>query len=423
MNTRRYGLWMLILMVMSVWAMPVSAQNQGHAVVYDNFRFSFPSSLATGIQAETIETYPITQPEEQFLYAHYPEHIRFGFLNYLDGSEFRLPYLIEEPQILVYSVDAMREFGYDFVDQPHALKMLLHERPDLSAYVGVSEMRLPFLPWVNSGQMLRSHPEYIEIAGVGSGIRYVTRHSQEADHLTDKQLFYTFQGLLADGAYYVSAILPVKTGVLPEEVDTSDIDWDEFGANYSEHYLPAAFAQINRLPDDAFNPSLNTLDALIHSIGFETGKLGWQTYTDVTAGYRLQYPSQLQICAFDNVLEFIPDNSFYENPDDDHCVLAHQANPISVINSVDDDAFQAFRLVNHPDSFADYTEEAISVAGRDAIRIAGKEIETDMLYTLVRIEHHGAYLIFRALGQKNIAVLNEMIATVHFLSEPFAGQR
>ena len=93
--------------------------------------------------------------------------------------------------------------------------------------------------------------------------------SQEADHLTDKQMFYTFQGIMADGAYYVSAILSVKTGVLPEEVDTTDIDWDEFGMNYSEHYLPAIFAQINSLPDEAFYPSLSTLDALIQSIAID----------------------------------------------------------------------------------------------------------------------------------------------------------
>jgi len=169
MNARRYGLWMLMLIAMSILAVPISAQDDTHTIMYDNIRFSFPSTLATGIQIETIEAYPITQPEEQFLYAHYPEHIRFGFLNYLDGSEFRLPYLIEEPQILVYSVDAMREFGYDFIDQPNALEALLQERPDLSTYVGVSETRLPFLPWVNSGQMLRSHPQYVEIAGVGRG--------------------------------------------------------------------------------------------------------------------------------------------------------------------------------------------------------------------------------------------------------------
>ena len=111
MNTRRFGLWALILLMMSVFSTPISAQDDVHTVLYDNIHFSFPSSLASGIQVETIEANPLTLPEEQFWYAHYPEHIRFSFLNYLDGSEFRLPYLISGPEILVYSTDAMREFG------------------------------------------------------------------------------------------------------------------------------------------------------------------------------------------------------------------------------------------------------------------------------------------------------------------------
>ncbi len=70
------------------------------------------------------------------------------------------------------------------------------------------------------------------------------------------------------GTHYVSAIFPVKTGVLPEEIDFTDIDWDEFGENYSAFYLLQTFAQINSVPDEAFNPSLTTLDALIQSITF-----------------------------------------------------------------------------------------------------------------------------------------------------------
>lgn len=416
MKTKRYVLWLLILIVMSVWVRLILAQDDIHTIEYDNIRFSFPSFLATGIQLETVEAYPITQPEEQFLYAHYPEHIRFGFLNYLGGSEFRLPYLIEEPQILVYPVDSMQEFGYDFIGQLNALETLLQERPDLSTYVGVSEIRLPFLPWINSGQMLRSHPQYVEIAGVGSGIRYVTRHSQEADHLTDKQIFYTFQGIIADGAYYVSAILPVKTGVLPEEVDTSNIDWDKFAANYSEHYLPQVFALINNLPDGAFYPSLYTLDSLIQSITFEGEELAWQTYTNVVAGFRFQYPQNRQICVFENSVELIASVHSYDNPDEDHCILAYQANPISIIYGDDDTAFEAFRVENYPHSFVGYQEETIIIGNQPTSRISGTEVETGLLFELFMIDRNGKYLIFKAIGEENITTVREIITTLYFLS-------
>jgi len=236
----------------------------------------------------------------------------------------------------------------------------------------------------------------------------VTRHSQEADHLTDRQIFYTFQGIMADGAYYVSAILPVKTGVLPEEVDTSDIDWDEFAANYSEHYLPATFALIDSLPDEAFEPSLTTLDTLIQSITFETGMMSWQTYTDVAAGYSFQYPPDRQICTFENSIELIYSSRYFDEPDADHCALVYQANPISIIFSMDDDAFQAFRAENYPNSFVDYQEETISIVGRTVTRISGREVETGSLFEMFRFEHNGSHLIFRAMGEESISALKSL---------------
>jgi hypothetical protein len=202
--------------------------------------------------------------------------------------------------------------------------------------------------------------------------------------------------------------------VLPEEVDTSDIDWDEFGANYSEHYLPETFAQINSLPDEAFNPSLTTLDALIQSITFETEMMSWQTYTDVAAGYSFQYPPDRQICALENSIELIFSPRYFDDPEVDHCSLAYQANPISIIFSLDDDAFQAFRAENYPNSFVDYKEETISLTGREATRISGKEMETGSLFELVRFEHNGSYLIFKAVSEENKSVLNQIISTLRF---------
>ncbi len=419
MNARRYGLWLLVLIVMSVVGKPIRSQDNLHAVVYDDVRFSFPASLATGVQAETIEAAPYLT-DEQMQLGIYPEHTRFIFLNYLDGSEFRLPVLPAAPQILVYSTDSMREVGYAYSEQFDVLDTLLRERPDLSDYVGASvrmpEIRLPFLPWVNSAQTLRSHPQYIEIAGVGSGIRYVTHYSQDAAHITDQQIFYTFQGIMHDGTHYVSAIFPVKTGVLPEKVDLSDIDWDKFVASY-DTYLAEIFERIDSLPDGAFSPSLKTLDTLIQSILFETEAMRWQRYTNVTAGYRFEYPPDRQICAFENSVELIYSSSSYDDAEADHCLSLYQANPISVIFSADDDASRAFRAENHPGSFADYREETITIDGQTATRLSGSEVETGSLFELIRIEHDGSYLIFRAMGEENIAVLTEIIPTLRFLND------
>jgi hypothetical protein len=97
--------------------------------------------------------------------------------------------------------------------------------------------------------------------------------------------------------------------------------------------------------------------------------------------------------------------------------LAYQSNPISIIFDLNDDAFQTFRAENHPDSFIDYREETIRIGGQPAARVSGKEVETDLPFELVRIEHNGSYLIFRAVDEENISILNEIISRLRFLSD------
>lgn len=419
MNVKRYGRWLLVLLVISLLSAPISAQDDNHSVVYDHIGFTYPAYLVSRIQIETVTGVPYS--ENIIVAETYPEHVRFSFGDYLGDGQFRLPYPFEAPQILVYATGSIREFGYDYLDQLTALESLLRERPDLSTYTGAAvrlpEVRLPFLPTINSAQVLRSHPQYVEIPGVGSGIRYVTYYSQESAPISDREIFYTFQGVMAGGNYYVSAILPVKTGVLPGTIDTTGIDWDTFASRYSDTYLPQTFAQIDSLTDDDFTPPLHVLDAVIQSITFATGTTGWQTYTDTLAGYSFLFPTDHQICASEHTVEFIPCGQSYNAPEQDQCALSYQANPISAIASTDDEAFQAFRRENHPDSFTDYQEETLLIHDRQATRVSGIEVETGLRFQLVRIDLGDSYLIFKALGDENITILYQMIASIRFLKE------
>lgn len=251
-------------LMIAIAGSPVMAQDAPHTVQYDKVRFSYPAWLATGLQIEPLEAIPFI--EDMMFAETYPEHIRISLLGYMDGSAYQLPYPLQTPQIHLYPTAAIDTFGYAFAEESATLATLLHERPDLNVYVGASvtsaNQHLPFLPWLNSAQILRSHARYLD-----NGIRYLTLYAQDADFISDRQLFYTFQGLTqsTDGDQYVAVMLPVKTGVLPEAIDTSDVDWDSFAVNYGE-YLAATFEQISHMPDDAFNPPLHTLDALVQSI-------------------------------------------------------------------------------------------------------------------------------------------------------------
>jgi hypothetical protein len=266
MRTRRCLSCVFVLLLASLVLLPAAAQDPVHTVSYDHIHFSYPASLFDALQIESIDAVPYN---ENTMFAEtYPQHVRFSLLNYADGAAFELPYPFLAPQILVYRTEAIREFGEAFADEYEALAALLSERPDLAAYAGASAMQpethLPFLPWVNSAQILRSKPEYVELEG-GAGIRYLTVYSQGINPLTDRQVFYTFQGIVADGAVYISAILPVKTGLWPEEADMTGVDMDAFSANYGQ-YLTDAVTQMEAMENDAFTPCLSVLDAVMGSV-------------------------------------------------------------------------------------------------------------------------------------------------------------
>ena len=266
MQTGRRLRYLLLVLLTGILIVPSSAQEPYHYVAYDNIEFCYPVSLSSSIQIEMLDT--VLHTPSRFIEEMYPRHIRFSFLDYPNGMSFEMPYPFLTPRIHVYGTDAIREFGQGFSAGYDALAALLSERPDLATYAGASvtqfETRLPFLPWVSQSQILRSHPEYIEIDG-GTGIRYLTVYTMGYDLITDRRVFYTFQGIAADGRAYISAILPVKTDVLPEFADATSIDTDTFSANYDQ-YLTDVVAQLSVLPDEAFSPSLTTLDALVGSI-------------------------------------------------------------------------------------------------------------------------------------------------------------
>lgn len=139
------------------------------------------------------------------------------------------------------------------------LRAVLGGRPNMPAG------DLPMLPTVTASQYVQTQVQYVDFAN-GSGIRYVTAAGLDVSPLSDQVLFYTFQGLTSDGAYYIAAQFPVQSGVLPpvsEAMDTQQ--YNEFVAGF-ENYLADVSAQLNALAPQAFSPDLTLLDNLFASM-------------------------------------------------------------------------------------------------------------------------------------------------------------
>jgi len=85
--------------------------------------------------------------------------------------------------------------------------------------------------------------------------------------LTNEELFYTFQGLSADGSRYVSLLAPVRTDALPDQIDLAA--WT-FPADY-EVYTADTITVIEELSPSDFTPDLDALDALVAGLAVMGG--------------------------------------------------------------------------------------------------------------------------------------------------------
>lgn len=259
----RKSLLMLLLM-----ALPFSLQAQDmpasvmlatetaeqSRVHYENFHFSFDAGLADEV---SVALYPAVTDNAQF---PTPAFTEFTFTGYSEGEYLNYAPM---PRIDFFPIEGFGDFPF-FVEQLDQLSQILAERPDLNQYVVADTTspdapRLPFLPIFPAAQVFRAHPEYIQLPNI-QGIRYLVYYSQAMNPLAEGEVFYTFQGISDDGQYYISAILPVNTELIP--ADWPGVDNPEA---YQE-YLMNIVGTLTAADPQTFSPTLNTLDALAASV-------------------------------------------------------------------------------------------------------------------------------------------------------------
>jgi hypothetical protein len=179
-------------------------------VTNDGIDFTYDTSLAERVTSQTI---PLYTDLSGFTFNDIPEHIRFDFVNpYTNQEPFSntpqhlMPWLSHQnlgyfdfsPQIFIFPTRDFADISRPTGERIETLKGLLNAEPL------PSDNELPVLPMFNSTQDLRAQVRHVDFQG-GSGIRFITRYTQEATPVTNPAVFYTFQGLTEDGERYVSA--------------------------------------------------------------------------------------------------------------------------------------------------------------------------------------------------------------------------
>ncbi len=232
-----------------------TAAQSGRTASYQGISFSYPSSLATDVQVASQPAVPAEAAAPAW--AAHPEFLQFNFLGYVHGKT------TNDPRIEVYPAadyKAASSGAGTVIDELQALA---------KSKSPAANQDLPFLPLQNAKQAVHASIKFVQFQN-GTGIRYLVQYNQgPLPPINNGRLFYTFQGLTNDGAYYVSAVLPVSNSLLPDDdntLPTSDfIDRIPTPGFYTD-YLDTTAQILDAASPSAFSPDLAALDAVIASL-------------------------------------------------------------------------------------------------------------------------------------------------------------
>ena len=173
-----------------------------------------------------------------------------------------------EPQIYVYPALEYAEMVPGAFESIHRLDNILYS-PGGPAI----NDELPAVPFFNSQQAFASNIQLVSFQN-GQGVRFLTEYAQYAVSANNHELFYHFEGVTRNGAYYIVAVLPITAPVLAETSDggaplpPGGIPYSYFADPHADMrgYYAAVTDLLNSTAPDAFTPTISKLDALIESM-------------------------------------------------------------------------------------------------------------------------------------------------------------
>ena len=204
------------------------------------------TGIAKTTKVEIVPKDPYSKQEEVIDLNGAPTHVRILFdgkqLKYGDNS-------FNEPHLLIYPMaDYVALFPKErqiaFNKRIATLKKIIANK----SVKGVKE--IPVLPESDGYEFCHDQEKYLAFnQGAGTGVSYVTVYGNGDPPVNESDFFYSFQGLTADGKYYVAFYWPVKATGMPKDLPLAK----------SQKYLET-------LPRGKYQPSLDVLDKVVSSI-------------------------------------------------------------------------------------------------------------------------------------------------------------
>ncbi|HET9590903.1 MAG TPA: hypothetical protein VFO91_19080 [Anaerolineales bacterium] len=235
--------------------LPTHTAASGNAVTLENLRLTIPEGLASDAASETV---PAVTGTDAPPWEVAPAHTKITLTGYALEDKFH------EPAIYVYPAEEFAGASSVAAEQIDRLRNLL-----TGSILPLRET-LPSVPFFNAAPLIAAQIQMMPFQN-GSGVRSLTQYAQYNAPVNNRELFYHFQGLTEDGAFYLVAVLPVSAPVLAEdESPEASVPAEgvpiptDIGPN--DVYYASITQKLNALSPDDFTPALDSLDALMNSI-------------------------------------------------------------------------------------------------------------------------------------------------------------
>jgi hypothetical protein len=211
--------------------------------------FCYPEQYTNGFMQVRL---PENPPSDELpIWGVHPDMIEITLTGYPVVNEYH------DSIIRIYPVT-------DFVALEPDIQTLVDDLGALLASGATDPASIPFAPIFNAAQMMQANVTYLRFRN-GQGVRFITQYSQAAMPISNDSAFYAFIGLTDDGAYLISATLPVTHPFFYEDNLTEPVEgWEAFAENF-EAYLSNMETDLLTQPADSFFPHLTPLDEMLAS--------------------------------------------------------------------------------------------------------------------------------------------------------------
>jgi hypothetical protein len=224
---------------------PAAAKPSGLPVSYNNISFTIPLELnaSAAVSTSTDVEYPYINPSGGPM----AEHVVFDLTNYPVPGKAR---------IMVFKSSEYAAYGEPV-------------QGAVTALLAGQDATQPFPKALVQGFYAQAKPVPFQN---GHGLRFLTEVLTGFAPITNKEIFYYYQGITNDGAYFVAAVLPVNASFLvaddkkdsPTPPDGIPFNW---GADLDfTKYLTQITQKLNDAAPENYSLSLLLLDKMIGSM-------------------------------------------------------------------------------------------------------------------------------------------------------------